>query len=83
MKNNQKESIGIAIAGLGFGEAVHLPALNATSSLKPIGLWHAIYVTSIIQIIAKLTILKAMVLNELSYRIIYNYSSLYSISLYQ
>ena len=38
--------------------------------IKPIGLWHAIYVTSIIQIIAKLTILKAMVLEELSYRVI-------------
>ncbi len=39
-------------------------------SFKAIGLWHVIYVTSVIQIIAKLTILKAIVLNELSYRII-------------
>ena len=39
-------------------------------SFKAIGLWHAIYVTSVIQIIAKLTILKAIVLDELSYRVI-------------
>lgn len=38
--------------------------------IKPIGLWYVIYVTSIIQIIAKLTILKAIVVDELSYRII-------------
>ena len=49
-----------------------LEGLLAKIAVKPIGLWHAIYVTSIIQIIAKLTILKAMVLNELSYRIIFS-----------
>ncbi len=34
------EPIGVAIAGLGFGEAVHLPALKSNNSLKPIALWH-------------------------------------------
>mgnify|MGYP003322018976 FL=1 len=32
--------IGVAIAGLGFGEAVHLPALHATPGLNPVALWH-------------------------------------------
>ena len=32
--------IGIAIVGLGFGEAVHLPALKANPKLQPIALWH-------------------------------------------
>ena len=33
-------SIGVAIAGLGFGEAVHLPALQANPGLNPVALWH-------------------------------------------
>ena len=32
--------IGVAIAGLGFGEAVHLPALNSIPELEPVALWH-------------------------------------------
>ncbi len=32
--------IGVAIAGLGFGEAVHLPALAANPSLEAVALWH-------------------------------------------
>ena len=32
--------IGVAIAGLGFGEKVHLPALQANADLTPVALWH-------------------------------------------
>ena len=32
--------IGVAIAGLGFGEKVHLPALEANADLTPVALWH-------------------------------------------
>ena len=32
--------LGIGIAGLGFGEKVHLPALIANKHLAPIALWH-------------------------------------------
>ena len=32
--------IGVAVAGLGFGEAVHLPALTANPDFKPVALWH-------------------------------------------
>lgn len=32
--------LGVAIAGLGFGEAVHLPALRACPSTEPVALWH-------------------------------------------
>ena len=32
--------IGIAIAGIGFGEKVHLPALTNNKFLEPIALWH-------------------------------------------
>ena len=32
--------IGVAIAGLGFGEAVHLPALAANPALEAVALWH-------------------------------------------
>ncbi|WP_269623031.1 Gfo/Idh/MocA family protein [Prochlorococcus marinus] len=35
---NQK--IGVAIAGLGFGEKVHLPSLKTNKDFKPIALWH-------------------------------------------
>ena len=36
MKNKTK----VAIAGLGFGESVHLPALKSNNNLEPIALWH-------------------------------------------
>ena len=36
----QQPPIGVAIAGLGFGEAVHLPALQANPGFKPVALWH-------------------------------------------
>ncbi len=32
--------IGVAIAGLGFGEKVHLEALSAHPGLQPVALWH-------------------------------------------
>jgi len=32
--------VGVAIAGLGFGEAVHLPALHACPNAEPVALWH-------------------------------------------
>ena len=32
--------LGVAIAGLGFGEAVHLPALRACPTTEPVALWH-------------------------------------------
>jgi hypothetical protein len=32
--------VGVAIAGLGFGEAVHLPALRASATAEPVALWH-------------------------------------------
>ena len=32
--------IGVAIAGLGFGESVHLPALKENPSVEPVALWH-------------------------------------------
>ena len=32
--------VGVAIAGLGFGEAVHLPALRACPGAEPVALWH-------------------------------------------
>jgi predicted dehydrogenase len=32
--------VGVAIAGLGFGEAVHLPALRACPGTEPVALWH-------------------------------------------
>lgn len=38
--NQIQSPIGVAIAGLGFGEAVHLPALKANPELKPVALWH-------------------------------------------
>ena len=39
--SQHKEKISVAIAGLGFGESVHLPALEANKSIfEPISLWH-------------------------------------------
>ena len=32
--------LGVAIAGLGFGEKVHLPALQACPAAQPVALWH-------------------------------------------
>ena len=32
--------IGVAIAGLGFGEAVHLPALQSIPELEAVAIWH-------------------------------------------
>ena len=32
--------LGVAIAGLGFGEAVHLPALRDCPGTEPVALWH-------------------------------------------
>ena len=32
--------LGVAIAGLGFGEKVHLPALYACPATTPVALWH-------------------------------------------
>ncbi len=32
--------IGVAIAGLGFGESVHLPALSTNKDLTALSLWH-------------------------------------------
>ncbi len=32
--------LGVAIAGLGFGEKVHLPALKACPATQPVALWH-------------------------------------------
>ncbi len=39
-KIQNDDSIGVAIAGLGFGESVHLNALKTNSNLKPLALWH-------------------------------------------
>ncbi len=38
--NPIRPPIGVAIAGLGFGESVHLPALKANPDLQPVALWH-------------------------------------------
>ena len=38
--SSASKPIGVAIAGLGFGEAVHLPALAANPQLQPLALWH-------------------------------------------
>ncbi len=39
--SQNKEKTSIAIAGLGFGESVHLPALRANNNLfHPLKLWH-------------------------------------------
>ncbi|MFM8259539.1 MAG: Gfo/Idh/MocA family protein [Vulcanococcus sp.] len=32
--------LGVAVAGLGFGETVHLPALRACPLTEPVALWH-------------------------------------------
>ncbi len=40
LQKSTNRPIGVAIAGLGFGENVHLPALKATPELEPVALWH-------------------------------------------
>ncbi len=40
LEMQNKNKIGIAIAGLGFGESVHIPALSTNNLLKPVALWH-------------------------------------------
>ncbi|WP_320664395.1 Gfo/Idh/MocA family oxidoreductase [Prochlorococcus sp. MIT 1223] len=37
---NEEKRLPIAIAGLGFGESVHLPALKSSKILKPFAIWH-------------------------------------------
>ncbi|MEC8608743.1 MAG: gfo/Idh/MocA family oxidoreductase, partial [Cyanobacteriota bacterium] len=32
--------LGVAVAGLGFGEKVHIPALRACPQAVPVALWH-------------------------------------------
>ena len=34
------QPIGVAVAGLGFGEKVHLPALEANQDLEAVAIWH-------------------------------------------
>ena len=34
------QPIGVAVAGLGFGASVHLPALEAAENLEAVALWH-------------------------------------------
>ena len=35
-----KKRLGVAVAGLGFGETVHLQALSHSNSLEPVAIWH-------------------------------------------
>ena len=37
---NHSSPISVAVAGLGFGEKVHIPAIRANSGLQLSGLWH-------------------------------------------
>ena len=37
---SSKKKIRIAIAGLGFGESVHIPAARFNNNIELIGLWH-------------------------------------------
>jgi predicted dehydrogenase len=37
---SDRRPLGVAIAGLGFGQSVHLPALHACSDTEPVALWH-------------------------------------------
>ena len=39
-ENNMKNPIGVAIAGLGFGESVHIPALKENPEFELTALWH-------------------------------------------
>ena len=40
LNQNIVKPIGVAIAGLGFGESVHIPALKSNPLFKPLALWH-------------------------------------------
>ncbi len=35
-----KNEINVAIAGLGFGLSVHLPAIDSNKAIKPVAFWH-------------------------------------------
>ena len=39
-KMRNKSKIKVAIAGTGFGESVHLPALRNSEVLEPVSIWH-------------------------------------------
>jgi len=39
-QSSRTQPIGVAVAGLGFGEAVHLPALASNPDLNAVALWH-------------------------------------------
>jgi predicted dehydrogenase len=38
--SNLRQPLRVAVAGLGFGETVHLPALRACPHTTPVALWH-------------------------------------------
>ena len=43
MQNSQRHKslkVGVGLAGLGFGQKVHLPALYNSKMLSPIAIWH-------------------------------------------
>ncbi len=40
MTQHEAAPLRVAVAGLGFGEKVHLPALRASGSTEPVALWH-------------------------------------------
>ena len=40
LNSKMNKSIGVAIAGLGFAESVHIPALTANPEFELIALWH-------------------------------------------
>ena len=40
LNSQKKNKIGVGLAGLGFGEKVHLQALKHNKLLNPIALWH-------------------------------------------
>ncbi len=37
---SETAKLNVGLAGLGFGEKVHLPALYSSNNLKPAGIWH-------------------------------------------
>jgi predicted dehydrogenase len=38
--SSSSQPLRVAVAGLGFGETVHLPALRACPHTTPVALWH-------------------------------------------
>lgn len=40
MTHSNAAPLRVAVAGLGFGEKVHLPALRASGATEPVALWH-------------------------------------------